>query len=43
MKEVNVEVDGKVSKVASRHGYGIRQFDDGSQYEGDWTDNIPNG
>lgn len=44
---INIEVfndDGTVRSVTQkRHGFGIKQFEDGSRYTGLWKNNIPNG
>ena len=44
---LNLEVlndDGTIRSVThKRHGYGIKQFEDGSRYTGLWKNNIPNG
>ena len=39
MKEVTIQG----SQIKQREGYGLRQFKDGSEYEGNWKHNMPNG
>ena len=41
VKKVRIENSDKILEL--KEGFGIRQFDDGSTYEGYWADNMPNG
>ena len=45
MKVLDAKIPGvpEILEITTRHGFGFRQFEDGSKYEGYWEDNQPNG
>ena len=43
IKKVEQVINGDTVQVTQKCGYGVRQFEDGSSYEGYWSNNMPNG
>lgn len=41
--KVKLAINGQQEEVELRQGYGVRLFKDGSKYEGNWHQNMPNG
>lgn len=42
-RKKTLSVGGQKREVQVREGYGLRDFEDGASYEGQWKENMPNG